>query len=119
MTDVTVRSSNGSALALLPLAADGSVTLTEAIEVVIWCERGVELRRKLDRLEAFTSREICWNLYGDGIARLSDGTPLTDEIMEAWGWVRHGDGWRSPPPSAGDDRTLVHSDGLCRPEGSR
>lgn len=97
MTDVIVRSANGSALCVLPLAPDGSVTLPSHVESVIWGEYGAELHRRLDHMEALNSREVHWS-SADGAARLRDGTPLTKEIMESWGWIEQPDGnWRTQP----------------------
>lgn len=74
--------------------ASGEVLLSPRQETEIWGNESRKLNQAIEHMEALQSRTIHWSGGGSG-PTLEDGTPLTDEIMLAWGWEKIEDGsWK-------------------------
>jgi len=92
---VKVLASDGTALGEARVRDDGSVCLTVELETSVWHREGLRLHESLARMDALRSGRI--TVHGDGIPRMDNGEPVTDEIMREWGWTKApGGGWKFP-----------------------
>ncbi|MDH4038798.1 MAG: hypothetical protein OEV86_15095 [Candidatus Krumholzibacteria bacterium] len=55
-----------------------------------WIKVARDMNRQLNHMRALQSGNVTTNRDG---SFLDDGTPVTDEIMEAWGWRSQDDVW--------------------------
>lgn len=94
MKYVTLVCSDGTVLGEYEVKK-GELRLRSGDEATIWGREAKKINDACRHGDALRSGNI--NVGFDGVPRLDDGTPLTEEIMAYWGWRPNGDGgWVYP-----------------------
>jgi hypothetical protein len=92
--NVTVICSDGTVLGEYEVE-ENVLRLRSGDEVTIWGRLGKKVRDDCAFIDALNSHRI--TVGSDKVARLDDGSPVTDEIMARWGWRKTDDGkWADP-----------------------